>query len=139
MFRANRTKEGIHGRGNEGDTVSERDFYLTTHAAERVRQRGLRDRDLELVFECGTPTQEAVLLTGKDVAREIETCRRRMAQLERLRGTALIVAESVVVTVYRPDTERTKRLLGRKPKPRRVRPRRHARGRSLPAYAGSAP
>ena len=112
---------------------------LSPHAAARLRQRGLRERDLMLVLECGTPGKDAVLLTQKDVAREVATCRRRIAQLERLAGTAVFTAESVVVTVYRPDRKRTRRLLGRRPKLHRVRPSRglRPRGRGNRSDGGS--
>ena len=100
---------------------------FSSHAEERLRQRGYRERDVRLVLECGTPTPDAVLLTGKDVAREVAECRRRIARLEKLRGTAVFLAEETVVTIYRPDRERTKRLLGHRPRLRRCRPRRHTR------------
>ena len=123
--------------------MSEGAFVLTRHAEERLRQRGLRESDIEFVLGCGTATAECVLLTDKDVAREIDECRRRIARLERLRGLAVFVAESVVVTIFRPDRVQARRLLGRQPTMHRVRPQRHSRGKNSSgprmAFAASAP
>lgn len=96
--------------------------YLTNHVAQRLRQRGLRERDLGLVLECGTTADEAVFLTEKDVAREVALCRRRIAQLERLRGTAVFIRESAVVTVFRPDRRQTRRILKSGAKMHQARP-----------------
>ena len=97
-------------------------LYLTNHVAQRIRQRGLRERDLGLVLECGTTTDEAVFLSKKDVAREVTACRHRIAQLERLRGTVVFVRESAAVTVFRPDRRQIRRILKRGAKMHRARP-----------------
>jgi hypothetical protein len=81
----------------------------------RLRQRGLREGDVALVLAHGTPTAEAVVLTDKDVERAVAECRRQIAQLERLRGTAVFTREEAVVTAFRPDRDQLRALLRRRP------------------------
>jgi hypothetical protein len=92
---------------------------LTHHGTERLRQRGYRKGDLGLVLALGTPTGNAVLLMDRDVDVQITEHRRRIAQLERLRGTAVILDGDTVLSVYRPRRPKVRRLL------------RHRRGRGL--------
>jgi hypothetical protein len=55
----------------------------------------------------------------RDVDEQIAEHRRRIAQLERLRGTAVILEGDTVLSVYRPRRPKVRRLL------------RHRRGRGL--------
>ncbi len=87
------------------------DLHLTRHAEGRIRQRGVRERDLDLMIEHGTLTDDGVLLTRRDVAAAISEHRRAIAQLERLKGTALILDGATVLSVYRPDREKSRRML----------------------------
>lgn len=104
------------------------DLKLSRHAITRLRQRGFRPRDVDLVVEHGTVTHDGILLSRKDVEREIEllrkqlakrpqrpeksaTIRRRIGQLERLSGTAVYIEEGTVVSVYRPCPERCSRMI----------------------------
>ena len=90
---------------------------LTRHASSRIRQRGYREQDVDVILDNGTPTQEGVLLTSRDVAERIADCRRRIATLERLRGSAVFLEEGHVVSVYRPSITKVRRMI------------RHGRGR----------
>ena len=95
-------------------------YYLTSHAGERLRQRGLRERDVDFVLLHGTPTDNAVVLTKKDVGAAIAEHRRQIAQLERLRGTAVFTRDAAVLTLFRPTPEQMRKLL-RRAQPRRGR------------------
>jgi len=88
-------------------------FTMSAHARARVRQRGYREDDIQLVLAHGTDGDEAVVLTDADAEREIEQLKHRIHRLERLRGTAVIFSDATVVSVYRPDRLRLRRLLGR--------------------------
>ena len=73
---------------------------LTRHAEARIRQRGLRERDLALVLEAATPlAHDAWLLTAVDADREIARCKREIEQLQRLRGCKVVVSGDAIVTV----------------------------------------
>lgn len=108
---------------------------ISQHALTRVRQRGLRECDISVIVEAGTPVDdESVLLLGQDVDREIRKHKQKITDLERLRGCRVVIADETVVTVYRPSRETEKRLL-------RGRHRhKHACGSNLsertPTYAG---
>lgn len=80
------------------------DLCLTHHAETRMRQRGFRNADIGLVLSVATRVAEdAFFLSDKDAAREIERRRREIQQLERLRGTKLIVEDENVITLYHSD------------------------------------
>jgi len=51
------------------------------------------------------------MLLDQDVARAIETRKREIAALERLRGCRVVMGGETVVTVYRPVRKVAKRLL----------------------------
>jgi len=73
---------------------------LTRHAEARIRQRGLRERDVALVLDAATPlADEAWLLTAADADRAIAIRKREIEQLQRLRGCKVVVSGDAVVTV----------------------------------------
>jgi hypothetical protein len=77
---------------------------FTQHAETRMRQRGFRNADVSLVFSVATRVaDDAFFLSDKDAAREIERRRHEIQQLERLRGTKLIVDCENVITLYHSD------------------------------------
>lgn len=84
---------------------------LSHHARTRMRQRGLRLPDLELIFHCATQiNDDTCFLSRKDVEREIRCRKREIQALERLEGQKLIVADDTVVTCYRSSRRDQKRM-----------------------------
>jgi len=80
------------------------DLRFTHHAESRMRQRGFRNADVSLVFSVATRVaDDAFFLSDKDAIREIERRRREIQQLERLRGTKLIVEGEAVITLYHSE------------------------------------
>ena len=89
---------------------------LSRHAETRMRQRGLRDRDLALLLDAATPVaDDAWLLTAADADREIARRKREIEQLQRLRGCKVVLAGNVIVTVchMRPAARRRALRRGR--------------------------
>lgn len=86
-------------------------LHLSKHAHARIRQRGYREADVDLVLAYGTECEEATVLTDADTARAVEEHKRAIQRLERLRGTAVIVVEDIVASVYRPDRVKLRHLL----------------------------
>lgn len=85
------------------------DLCLTRHAETRMRQRGFRNADVGFVLRVATRVaDDAFFLSHKDAAREIERRRREIQQLERLRGTKLIVEGENVITLYHSDRKRSR-------------------------------
>jgi len=75
----------------------------SNHARARMQQRGLRERDVELIVDFGTRVSEdAYILRRQDVDREIELPRRDIQALRRLRGCKVVIAADTVVTGYHP-------------------------------------
>lgn len=78
------------------------DLRFTQHAETRMRQRGFRNADVDLVLSVATRVaDDAFFLSDRDAAREIGRCRRKIQQLERLRGTKLVIEGQTVITLYR--------------------------------------
>jgi hypothetical protein len=84
---------------------------ITHHAASRIRQRGFRETDAEVVLENGTPSDDGVVLTRRDIADRISEYRARIAELERLRGAAIFLADGRVLSVYRPGPKKVRRMI----------------------------
>ncbi len=74
---------------------------LSPHAEQRMRQRGFRDQDSEIIFRFGTPLGDmSVILLNKDAEREIALLKSQIETLERLRNCKTVVAGDTVVTCY---------------------------------------
>ena len=90
----------------------------STHAETRMRQRGMREGDADLILAYGTQVDtEAWLLRDRDADRAIESHRREIQRLDRLRNRKVVVRGDHVVTAYpsRPaDQKRTLRRGRRK-------------------------
>ncbi len=77
------------------------DLHMTNHAEARMRQRGFRKADVDLVLSVATCVgEDAFFLTDQDASREIERRKREIQQLERLRGSKIIVAGDALITLY---------------------------------------
>ncbi len=77
------------------------DIQLTHHAEVRMRQRGFRKADVDLVLSVATCiADDAFFLTDQDAKLEIEKRKREIQQLERLRGSKIIVVGDTLVTLY---------------------------------------
>ena len=85
---------------------------LSQHASRRIRQRGLRERDMHFILEAGSPVgDDSLMLLRCDVDRAIATRKSEISALERLRGCRVVVQADALVTVYRPTRRTEKRLL----------------------------
>jgi len=85
---------------------------LSSHAEARMRQRGLRLSDLELILRCASEIGgDIYFLSRKDAAREIRRRKYEIQALERLQGQKMVVAGDTVVTCYRSRRRDQKRML----------------------------
>ncbi len=83
---------------------------FSKHAVRRVRQRGLRDRDVELVVEYGTPIAgDGIVLFDSDVRREIARRKREIQAFERFRGCKVVVSAGTIITCYHTGRRRPAR------------------------------
>lgn len=96
-------------------TPSKLRLRRTRHVEERAQQRGFRDGDLDLIAQLGTSTEDGVVLRRRDVDQVRTVVRRLLADLDRLEGSAVIVQDDAIVSVYRPAASQLKRMLRSKP------------------------
>ena len=86
----------------------------TRHAETRMRQRGIRSGDVELVLVCGTQVDEETwMLRRRDVWREIESRKREIQTLGRLVNKKVVIRGERVVTTYPSASQDQKRTLRR--------------------------
>lgn len=90
---------------------------LTKHADVRMRQRGLTIEDLELVANYGERVAEGAVMTGKALDRAQHDLKRKLQRLDHLKGLAVIHKEDRLITAYRADKRRMRRLRQAKRKP----------------------
>lgn len=80
-------------------------IQFTKHGHARLRQRGFRTEDVELIRRCGTPLDdneaEVYLLREQDAAAEIANLKHDIQRLERLRNSRVVISNDTLVTVYR--------------------------------------
>lgn len=80
------------------------DLHITRHADVRMRQPGFRKGDIDLVFaEATRVADDAFFLTDQDAARGIERRKQEIQQLERLRGSKIIVEGGAFITLYHAE------------------------------------
>lgn len=75
---------------------------LTRHAIERCQQRGIKENDIDLIAEYGTPTPEGILLTGKDILKFEQESKKILNRLQKLKDIFLATTDDdLVKTVFR--------------------------------------
>ena len=90
------------------------DYRYSLHVSQRIQQRSIRKKDIELVLEYGTQVDDgSFLLSNKDVAREKCRRKREIQALERLRGVKVVIKEGVIVTCLRATKTQMKKVLRR--------------------------
>ena len=73
----------------------------TLHAQRRMQQCGFRADDIDIIVELGTIVRRGHhVLRDRDADREIRRCKRRIQTLDRLRGSAAVVEDGMVVTCF---------------------------------------
>jgi hypothetical protein len=88
-------------------------IYVSAHAEQRLQQRGYRPHDIALILAHGTRVHDGFVLRPSDVACVEATARRLITQLHRLKGSFVALAGDTVLSVYRPDRARRRKLLAR--------------------------
>ena len=87
---------------------------ITRHAEARMSQRAIREIDVDLLLAHGTDMgADRIMLTKRDAAKAIRDLKKRIADIERLTGKVIVVAEGCLVTAYH-EAKRTHRRRGGK-------------------------
>ncbi|MBM1172840.1 hypothetical protein [Microvirga arabica] len=84
----------------------------TDHLQVRVKQRGFRSGDDDLILTLGIESfGTGYFLRSKDVEEAIRALKETIVRLERLKGTLLVSERGVMKTIYRPSRHRERRVL----------------------------
>lgn len=83
---------------------------LTHHAEMRIRQRGIAPGALDILRQFGETVDDGFVLTDHAIDEGRRALRAQIELLDKLRGVALIEVGGAVVTVYRADRKRVRRL-----------------------------
>lgn len=84
----------------------------THHAETRMQQRGIREKDISLIIELGTQIDdETWFMRNRDVTREIESLKKEIHQLERLKDLKVVMRRDQVITAYHSQLADQKRTL----------------------------
>lgn len=86
-------------------------YALSNHALSRIRQRGLKEADVDLVLRYGTDARDGVILRQQDAQRRIAEIKREMTALSRLTGTFVVTKANHVITAYRPSKKKRREQL----------------------------
>ena len=90
------------------------DMIFTRHAETRTQQRAIRNADIRLIQEFGTPVDtDTWMMRSRDVAREIENRKREIQFLSRLRNRKVVIRGERVITAYASRPADQKRALRR--------------------------
>jgi hypothetical protein len=85
-------------------------LHTTQHAEKRCRQRGYKTDDVQTVVELGTPVGDTLYLSRRAVFDKVAEYQQMIAKLERLSGTAVIVSDNRIITIYRPGKAKLRRM-----------------------------
>src|SRR5438309_1728866 len=86
-------------------------LMLTSHAAARMAQRCIKVNDSELIALIGTEVEDGYLVRTKDCQEVERVLKNFLAQVWRLRGKRLVVANGRIVTAYHASPRYQRRLL----------------------------
>ncbi|MBA1444849.1 MAG: hypothetical protein M3H12_14810 [Chromatiales bacterium] len=84
---------------------------ISFHAQQRLRQRGLREADLERMRQCGEEFSDGYLMSDRAISERVSVLKAEIQHLERLKGIVIIEQDDTLVTVYRSDRKRRRRIL----------------------------
>jgi len=91
------------------------DLQFSDHADQRLHQRGLRPCDLDLILTYGEWVEDGCLLSGRAIHNARRALRHQgergaLQRMDHLRNVTVILEGNTVVTVYRADARRLRRL-----------------------------
>lgn len=91
------------------------DVSISRHAFKRSEQRGLQLKGLNLVMEFGEEVDDGFVMTQNAFSYALNTLRKEkrkkdIQHLGRLNNVAVIIEGDVIITAYRADKKRLRRL-----------------------------
>ena len=89
-------RPGVHRVGHGEGALA-----ISKHAHARVRQRGVKASDLDLIVRYGTATPDGTVLLRRDVEALRSELTSTLRRLDRLVGTLVVVRDDTAVTLVR--------------------------------------
>lgn len=80
------------------------------HARGRQQQRGFQELDALLIQTFGEEVEDGFVLTGQSVNEARHSLKKMLQRLDHLAGSTLIEGGGTVITTYRADKKRIRRL-----------------------------
>ena len=72
---------------------------ITRHGEARMRQRGIREADLDLVLSYGTEIgRDRIMLKGRNVEKAIGDLKRKIDAPQKLKGKVFVISDGCLVT-----------------------------------------
>lgn len=86
---------------------------LTHHGSVRCPQRGLSNKDVDLIELLGLEVPDGYLLCRRDAQRFARLLRKLAGRVETLAGARIVTESGRLITAYRATPGKQKRLLRR--------------------------
>ncbi len=92
--------------------------HYTQHGQQRLQQRGFKKEDVDTILRYGTRLHDSqarlFFLTKTDVHQAIASMKKIMDQLQRLKGSAVVLGDKdEVITLYHASKKSQKHLMRR--------------------------
>ena len=84
---------------------------LTKHIRNRCQQRGIKEADLDLIFQYGTETPKGVILTHKDVAVVEREVKNLVNRLSKLQDVFVAMDGETMMTAFRATKQQRRSML----------------------------
>lgn len=78
-------------------------YTCTKHAHARIRQRGMREQDVEFILNHGTENGDRVFLSARDADALILKAKKMIAAAERLKNKMVVIRDGKVITAFTAD------------------------------------
>ena len=77
------------------------DVHITKHAEKRMQQRGISVSDIDMILEHGKEIEgNGIFMTNKRSEKLIQSFKKKIAAVERLRNTKVVVDGDTIVSCY---------------------------------------
>ena len=87
--------------------------HITDHGSARMSQRGIREKDLDLLFHIGTEAGDGFVVLQRDYQDFERVLKRLIQRARRLVGKRVVIAEGKLITGYHATPGKMKRLLNK--------------------------
>ena len=82
------------------------------HIRTRCQQRGIKERDLDLIAQVGTKTRDGLILTRKDISEVERETKRLVCRLSRLQDVFIAKDGETLITAYRAGRRQRRSQVG---------------------------